>query len=442
MRKNHAISGFCDEKSLPADGIPEGCNNDAHKPLRVLFASGGFFAFAGSTRRYRQYFRRMPFYGIQPVVATSPPLRLKSMDGFASPPPMKGLVMRARVDDTPAVSIRPFGESKIVRRFILFQLVYGMLLTNRDIRVVHMLQQAKPKTFLWALILRLFPVVRILSITKDYEVKSRALKRLQRQQYDFYDAIICQSEDQRDYLLQLGVRREIQIVANGVDTEVFRPASTTEDKLRLRQSLGLPLDEPVFLYVGSVQPRKGTDILLEAWQKLVSTGSKARLCIIGPRFDLKNPKWADFTAAIARAMAGPGMEDSVIFYGFKSNIVDYLQAADAFVFPSENEGVPNAVLEAMACELPCVLTPFFRDSTQLGQAEQHFILVERSPAALAKTLLKVAEGPEEARRAYGRQARALMIDTMNMNHAVKVHCDLYRKHCACRFVGEGDYSFE
>ena len=72
------------------------------------------------------------------------------------------------------------------------------------------------------------------------------------------------------------------------------------------------------------------------------------------------------------------MEDSVIFYGFKSNIVDYLQAADAFVFPSENEGVPNAVLEAMACELPCVLTPFFRDSTQLGQAEQHFILVERS----------------------------------------------------------------
>ena len=40
---------------------------------------------------------------------------------------------------------------------MLFLLVYGMLLTNRDIRVVHMLQQAKPKTFLWALILRLFP---------------------------------------------------------------------------------------------------------------------------------------------------------------------------------------------------------------------------------------------------------------------------------------------
>ena len=130
--------------------------------------------------------------------------------------------------------------------------------------------------------------MRILSITKDYEVKNWAYKKwLQRQQYDFYDAIICQSEDQRDYLLQLGVRTEIQIVPNGVDTELFRPASTNEDKLRLRQSLGLPLDEPVFLYVGSVQPRKGTDILLEAWQKLVNAGSKARLCIIGPRFDLK-----------------------------------------------------------------------------------------------------------------------------------------------------------
>ncbi|MFZ2630390.1 MAG: glycosyltransferase family 4 protein [Desulfosalsimonadaceae bacterium] len=428
-------------KEVPADVIPEGRNNDADKSLRVLFASGGFFAFAGSSRRYRQYFRRMPFYGIQPVVATSPPLRHKSLDGLASPPPMKGLLMRTWVDDTPAVSIRPFSEGKIVRRFMLFLLVYGILLTDRDIRVVHMLQQAKLITFLWALILRIFPVVRVLSITKDYEVKNWAYKKwLQRRQYDFYDAIICQSEDQRDYLLQLGVRTEIQIVPNGVDTELFRPASTAEDKLRLRQCLGLPMDEPVFLYVGSVQPRKGTDILLEAWQKLVNAGSKARLCIIGPRFDLKNPKWEDFTASISQAIAGPGMKDSVIFYGFKSNIVDYLQAADAFVFPSENEGIPNAVLEAMACELPCVLTPFFNNSTQLGKPEQHFMLVERTPAALAETLLKVAERPEEARRTFGRQARALMIDAMSMNHAIKAHCDLYRKHYARRFGR--DYSFD
>lgn len=429
-------------EALSADGMTEGCNNDADKSLRVLFATGGFFAFAGSSRRYRQYFQRMPFYGIQPVVATSPPLRFKSLDESASPPPMKGLVTRVRVDDTPAVSIRTFGDNNTVRRFMLFLLVYGMLLTNRDIRVVNMLQQAKPKTFLWALILRLFPVVRILSVTKDYEVKNRVHKRLHRRQHDFYDAIICQSEAQRDYLLRLGVRTEIQIVPNGVDTELFRPASTAEDKLRLRQSLGLPLDEPVFLYVGSVQPRKGTDILLEAWQMVVNTGSKARLLIIGPRFDLKNPKWADFTAAIASSMAVPGMDDSVIFYGFKSNIVDYLQVADGFVFPSENEGVPNAVLEAMACELPCVLTPFFHDSTQLGQAGQHFILVERNPASLAKALLKVAERPEEARRTFGRQARSLMIDTMSMDHAVKVHCELYRKYFARRFGGEGDYSFE
>ena len=70
------------------------------------------------------------------------------------------------------------------------------------------------------------------------------------------------------------------------------------------------------------------------------------------------------------------------------------------------------------------------------------MLVERTPDALAKRLREVAERPEDARRNFGRQARALMIDTMSMNHAVKVHCDLYRKHYARRFGGEGGYSFE
>jgi len=71
----------------------------------------------------------------------------------------------------------------------------------------------------------------------------------------------------------------------------------------------------------------------------------------------------------------------------------------------------------------------------LGQAERHFILTEKNPAALAEGLLRVAEHPAELRREIGGEARRLMVDTMSMDHSVQVHCDLYRKHVARRFGG-------
>lgn len=398
------------------------------KPIKVLFASGVFFSFAGSSKRYRQYFKTMPFSGISPIVATSPPLRRKLVDEYSDIEPIPGFPGWVKVDKVPARCIRSFGESKIMRRPMLFFLVYWMLLSCPDIKIVHILQQMKFITFPWVIILRLFSTIKVLSITKDYvEKRFSFTDYLQRLQFNSYDAIICQSEDQYDYLKALGVKTEIKIVPNGVDTNRLSPVTSPDDKQKLRESLGLPKDEIIVLYVGSVQPRKGTDILLAAWQKVICSEIKARLCIIGPRFDLKSSQWPNFTATIEKLMAEPNMKHTVEFHGYRDNVADYLRAADAFVFPSENEGVPNAVLEAMACELPCVLTPFFKRSKQLGQPEQHFKLVERSPDSLAKGLLAVMENPEQSKHTMGRKARELMVETMSMNHSVELHNELYRK---------------
>jgi glycosyltransferase involved in cell wall biosynthesis len=191
--------------------------------------------------------------------------------------------------------------------------------------------------------------------------------------------------------------------------------------------MGLPGESLLFVYVGSVQPRKGTDILLEAWREVIGSRVDMRLLIVGPRFDQTNPLWSAFAARMEELMRTPEMSASVTFVGYRRDVLEFLQAADAFVFPSDREGVPNAVLEAMACGLPCVLTPFFGSSTQLGVAGEHFMLSERTPQALAAAMCTLAASSPERRAALGAKARELMLATMSMDRAVDVHCQLYRR---------------
>ena len=314
-------------------------------PLNVLYVIGSFLGFAGSARRYRQYFRRMPGWHIHPLVVTIPPHKHKSINTIDvngekdRTPPLAdhGLVWHQSVEGIPTTVIRTFLENSWLRRCMLFVLVFWVLLTRKDIHLVHVLQQAKTKTLPYALLLKAFPLPKVLSITQDINVPRTPLTRwLQRIQYNCYDSVICQSERQHSILSELHVRPDLTIVPNGVDTARLRPLPTEADKHALRSRLGLPRDALLFLYVGSVQPRKGTDILLEAWKEVIASRPNMRLLIVGPRFDLNQPRWVGFAAKIQGLMKAWGMSDSVTFYGYRREVLEFLQAADGLSFhPTE-----------------------------------------------------------------------------------------------------------
>jgi glycosyltransferase involved in cell wall biosynthesis len=162
---------------------------------------------------------------------------------------------------------------------------------------------------------------------------------------DHADGFVCPSREIRDELLAYGFPAEkISVIPNGVDTGVFTPAG--ERKAELRRELDLPLDMPVVLYCGRLQAGKGLDVLLGAWPGVAeaSRSIKPRLIIAG-----------DGPMA-ERLMNDYGRMETVRFVGWKRNTLEYLQAADIFVLPSFGEGMPNALLEAMSCGLPCVTT--------------------------------------------------------------------------------------
>ena len=116
------------------------------------------------------------------------------------------------------------------------------------------------------------------------------------------------------------------------------------------------------------------------------------------------PNLGEFRRKLETLLTASGATDRVHFAGVVRNVEVYLRASDVFVFPSQREGMPNAVLEAMASGLPVILTPFTGLSEDFGKPGQEYLLAERDPKALAAQITKLLEN-DELRNNLGLHAR-------------------------------------
>jgi glycosyltransferase involved in cell wall biosynthesis len=143
-------------------------------------------------------------------------------------------------------------------------------------------------------------------------------------------------------------------IPNGVDTRRFMPAAHDE-QLALRRRLGLPSGGTQILFVGFFSRDKRPDLLCNAWIRLARrTADPISLVCVGAsasRYFEVDPSLAEQMRRSARAA---GLADRLIFVEPTHNIDDYFRSADIFALPSAREALPMALLEAMACALPCV----------------------------------------------------------------------------------------
>ena len=182
----------------------------------------------------------------------------------------------------------------------------------------------------------------------------------------------------------------------------------------------------MLLFVGSVIPRKGVDLLLDAWARRAGSWPRTHLVIAGPREDRDRPDLEFFGQRLQTLRAASGAPDRVHFVGLVDQIQDYMRAADVFIFPSRREGMGNVVLEAMASALPVVLTPFVGFPTELGRPDKHFILADRNPASLGAVVDRLLENAE-LRQLLGRQAREWVQDRLDMEDSLDRYASLYRE---------------
>lgn len=165
------------------------------------------------------------------------------------------------------------------------------------------------------------------------------------------DAYVAISEDLVQEFRAGGLRpSKIHHLPNGVDTGRFHPVSAS-DRAGLRTELGLPLDQSIALYVGVLDQRKNILWLAEQWVATNAFGTGALLLVVGPK-GRDDPEGMLRSQIAALAQRHP---HQVMLHDFHADVAPYYQCTDALVLPSAKEGLPNVVLEAMACGLPCVV---------------------------------------------------------------------------------------
>lgn len=149
-----------------------------------------------------------------------------------------------------------------------------------------------------------------------------------------------------------GIRREkISWIPNSVDVDVFKPVDKAT-KNELRAHLGIAEGVPVAVFTGRLERTKGLPLLLRVWRRIVSDHPDAVLVLVGcGGLGLQNCE-----AELRKYTVDESLQNNVLFTGSVENVVDYLQAADLFVFPSHRESFGISVAEAMACGLPVVAT--------------------------------------------------------------------------------------
>jgi glycosyltransferase involved in cell wall biosynthesis len=234
------------------------------------------------------------------------------------------------------------------------------------------------------------------------------------------DAVISTSRD-----LTLSYRRsalppdKLVHIPNGVDTTLFHPV---DDTLRraVRSRLDLPTDTRMVVFIGRVGYRKGVDTLLRAWAMVIEKHPNAWLVLVGP-------VGRDCSAPATKPPIEHQLQETpqTLALGHRKNVQDYLQAADVFVLPTRLEGMPNALLEAMATGLPCIASDIGGNTDLVTDEENGLLFEADNVEQLANALLRLLNHKAE-RCALGCYARELVEINYSIDQIAEKYVILYQ----------------
>ncbi len=217
--------------------------------------------------------------------------------------------------------------------------------------------------------------------------------------------------------------RKIIRIPVGVDIQIFCPIPDQESKMILRDKWKLPLEGGIVIFVGGIKKRKGIDLLIEAWSLIIKEKPNAYLVCVGPIGYTASAR--DFFEEQKQKIEMLNLQSKIIFTGRIDSVHEYLQAGDIFVLPSINEGLPNSVLEAMACGLPPVTSNIPGISQDIiRSAEEGMIVLDRTPEAFAVAILNLLESGTK-RKAIGIAARGRIINCFSLTSRAQQYRDLY-----------------
>lgn len=224
--------------------------------------------------------------------------------------------------------------------------------------------------------------------------------------------VVANSQGLKDLALETSPNKEIEIIANGVDTKKFNPDNFSHlegDKRR----------ENFKILCGTrVTPRKGFRYLIEAVDQMRKGGDRVSLDIIG-----KGNERGELEGLVKEK----GLERDIHFLGVidHDEIPKYFYEADVFVSPSLNEGMANAMLEALAMGLPIVATDIGGTKELVEDGKNGFVIKKRDVQDIVDKVRKIKQ--DQQLREKMSQESLLRAKKMDWGTVAVEYVNVYRK---------------
>jgi glycosyltransferase involved in cell wall biosynthesis len=187
-------------------------------------------------------------------------------------------------------------------------------------------------------------------------------------------------------------RGHMTSVPTGIDLARFVPGEAAAARARL----GLPA-RPALGIVSTLRSWKGHEYLFEALARDRAAWTGWQVIVVGD---------GPYRDRLDRRLAALGLTDEISFVGQQEDVVPWLQALDLFVLPSYGEeGVPQAIMQAMACALPVVSTTVGAIAEAVADGITGLLVAPRSPAALGAALARLRDDAA-LRSRFGAAGRA------------------------------------
>jgi len=237
--------------------------------------------------------------------------------------------------------------------------------------------------------------------------------------YAFADVVVTQTDTNRRNLQRLApwLKGRARVIRNGVDTERFRPAE------------GLRRADPFrFVSVGTVYRVKNPVRVVEAVHCLRQRGHRDFVLEWYGRPGLSANGMPSMEYRQAHDLVDKlGLAAHMRFMGPRHDIERAYQAADGLVHVSVQEGIPNAVVEGMACGLPVVVSRVSDLPLIVQEAKNGFVCDERRPESIADAMEALMRVSLEERKAMGRRSRELAVRWFGMERFVGEFEALYQE---------------
>jgi glycosyltransferase involved in cell wall biosynthesis len=230
------------------------------------------------------------------------------------------------------------------------------------------------------------------------------------------EKIICCSEASRNVHISYGYNDEkMQVIPNGFNTNAFKPDCNAN--ISVREELGLGMGDIIIGHVARFNPMKDHANLITAASIVRKKYSNVHFVLCGDGISWDNKELRD-------SILNTGLEKAFHLLGRRSDIPRLTAAFDIACLTSFcGEGFPNVIGEAMACEVPCVVTDVGDSASIVGDIG--FVVPPSDSEKLAEALINMISIDGAQRKQLGIEARQRILDHFQINSIVNQYQDLY-----------------